>query len=899
MAAEGKKQRVRAPLWMWIMVCALMVVVMGYLRFITFPEQIVPLTFALPLLVCLWNRNLRLLWGMAAIFAGMSALKLGFTLPAESLTIGQRLTFMSMQLANIFIVAGVIHAVIRLTGRLEVTVAALEQSNAELEASNEELAAREEEISRQNEELQSQSEELEQQMEELNAQSEELQILNEQLAARERTLNDLLDTSSESETLERLGLAVERLLGPRACAAALLEPQGNRMAVHPLLGVEHGGAHLARERTMASLAMARDCAAFLADLALRPDLEAPRLRKPEPVRSILAAPLRSGQTLGGALEIYSSQPGEWTEHDLRVAQWLAEQCGRLWKEARLRSDLDRQRDLLRTVTENASAALFMTDAAGVCTYMNSAAEQLTGHRLSQVKGRSLHELVHASAGASPGCCGPEPCSLQSDVAGARAWDDVFIRGKGEPVPVVCIASPIMEEDRWVATVLEVRDVSEQQRIERERQMLLDSERAARSEAERAGRAKDEFVATLSHELRTPLNAVLGWATLLRKGTPEGEELAAGLEIIERNARHQSQLISELLDISRITAGKLRLDVQPVDLPLIAESALDAVRPGAAGKGIRLEKIIEPIDRIVMGDPGRLQQIIWNLLVNAIKFTPRGGSVQLVVARVASYVQITVADSGQGIEAEVLPHIFERYRQGDPSRARRHGGLGLGLAIVKSLAELHGGSIEARSDGLGKGAMFTVLLPVRAADTPDLPPHPHSHLRQDPTMGAIQAASVIPTLEDLSILVVEDEPDARELIRRILEERGAKVTTADSGAAALELLAALRPHLLISDIGMPEMDGYTLIRRIRSEPPMRSARELPAIALTAFARSEDRTMALLAGFQSHLSKPVEAAELIATVATLAAAPSFNPIQDQGSLQAPTEPQDAARASGTTR
>jgi PAS domain S-box-containing protein len=858
----------RGPLWAWLLVWLGAVGFMFYLRFIVYPQDLVPLTYALPLLIWLWYRDLRLLWGMVVVFMVMSVYKIGFMI--QDVSLGERLTFMLMQMANIGIVGGVCHGVVVVSRRLDGTIARLEQTNGELEASNEELAAREEEITRQNEELQSQSEELEQQMEELNAQAEELQGLNEQLAARERTLNDLLETSigAESEALARLGEAVERLLGPRVCAAAILEPRGERMTYRSLFGVAQTPDPIPRERTAAALAVARDRAAFVADLRMRPDLDSPAIsgagQQSHGVRSVLAAPLRVGPHSSGALEIYSTEPGEWTEEQLRVAQWLAEQCGRVWSDVRLRAELNRQRELLRTVTENASAALFMTDDHGTCTYMNPAAERLIECRLSDVSGWSLHELVHGRLEDGGGHA-PADCPLHTAAhGGERVRDDVFVRASGERFPVVCVAVPVTSQGGAQGTILEVRDISSERRHEQEREVLLESERAARAEAERAGRAKDEFVATLSHELRTPLNAILGWASLLRRGPNETDEMDKGLEVIERNARHQSQLISELLDISRITAGKVRLEVQVVDLPQVIERAIEAVRPAADGKGVKLDKIIEPVERVVMGDPGRLQQIVWNLLSNAIKFTPKGGVVQVVVARAGSCVKIAVSDSGQGIDPDLIPHLFERYRQGDASATRRHGGLGLGLAIAKNLTELHGGEILASSDGLGKGSIFTVLLPVRAVDPHEEAPEPHP---QSPAAPALDGQAK--RLETLTVLIVEDEPDARDLIRRVLEDQGATVAAAASGAEAIQMLDSMRPDLLISDIGMPEMDGYSLIRRIRNDQ-RHAARDLPAIALTAFARSEDRTRAMLAGFQAHISKPVEPAELVATVASLTGA-----------------------------
>ncbi len=321
------------------------------------------------------------------------------------------------------------------------------------------------------------------------------------------------------------------------------------------------------------------------------------------------------------------------------------------------------------------------------------------------------------------------------------------------------------------------------------------------------------------------------------------------------------MISDLLDINRIVAGKIRLDVQAVDLPLVVEAAIDSVRPAASAKQIRIEKIIEPIDRSVSGDPNRLQQVVWNLLTNAVKFTPRGGKISVTLARVASYVSITVTDSGQGIAPDLLPHIFERYRQGDASSTRHQGGLGLGLAIVKHLVELHGGTVNVKSEGPDCGASFSVLLPVRAVEVADdiaSGVHPASP-------SVLTLSSDAPSLRGLRIALVDDEEDARILLSRLLVDRGASVEAFPSGEAALDALRRANFHLMVSDIGMPGMDGYSLIKTVRERGL--GAAELPAIALTAFARSEDRTRALLAGFQSHISKPVEPAELIATVVSL--------------------------------
>ena len=398
----------------------------------------------------------------------------------------------------------------------------------------------------------------------------------------------------------------------------------------------------------------------------------------------------------------------------------------------------------------------------------------------------------------------------------------------------------------------------------ERETLLNSEQAARGEAERVSRVKDEFLATLSHELRTPLNAILGWALILRSGGGTREEMAEGLETIERNARVQAQIIEDLLDMSRIISGNIRLDVHRVEVEGVVRSALDTVRPAAEAKGIRIDVALQPIPATVSGDPARLQQICWNLLSNAIKFTPKGGRVAVHLARRDSHIEITVSDSGEGIRPEFLPHVFDRFRQADASTTRRHGGLGLGLAIVKQLVELHGGTVEGRSPGPGAGSTFIVSLPMTPLQTETLA---QSELRHAPESS--RAALAMPDrfrLDGLKLLVVDDEPDSREVIRRLLEDYRATVTTAASAAEAMAAVQNDPPDVLISDIGMPGEDGYSLMKRIRATADPR-ARSVPAIALTAYARAEDRAAALNCGFQTHLAKPVEPAELIATVAQL--------------------------------
>ncbi len=395
----------------------------------------------------------------------------------------------------------------------------------------------------------------------------------------------------------------------------------------------------------------------------------------------------------------------------------------------------------------------------------------------------------------------------------------------------------------------------------EREKALESERLARLESERLNRMKDEFVATLSHELRTPLNAILGWAQLLKREPELRSHMSEGLDVIERNARAQAKIVEDLLDVSRIISGKVRLDLQETNLPAIVEAAIATVALAAEAKGVRIEKIIDSLRGVqTTGDPQRLQQIVWNLLSNAVKFTPRGGKVQVVLERVASHVELTIADTGQGIDANFLPYVFDRFRQAEAATNRQHGGLGLGLSIVRNLVELHGGTVRAQSRGVSQGATFVISLPVRAIHQDEKEVAPTS---TEPHPLDCEAFN----LKGIRVLAVDDELDSRELARHILEECECVVFTAGSAEDALTLLERETPDVIISDIGMPGRDGYDFIRAWRLRENQRHLPKVPAVALTAYARAEDRRRALVAGFQAHVAKPVDRGELLAIIASL--------------------------------
>jgi signal transduction histidine kinase/DNA-binding response OmpR family regulator len=460
------------------------------------------------------------------------------------------------------------------------------------------------------------------------------------------------------------------------------------------------------------------------------------------------------------------------------------------------------------------------------------------------------------------------CSYLAVPVLSRSGDTLGGLFFGHPDPAVFTArhARIVESIATQAAVAidNARLVEAMRKNAEERERLLASERAARGESERASRLKDDFLATLSHELRTPLNAILGWAQLLRSRPSDMKQIGDGLETIERNARAQAQIVDDLLEMSRIISGKLRLEVQPVDLASTVESSIRTVRPAADAKSIRLQPILDPRAGPISGDPARIEQILWNLLSNAIKFTPKYGQVQVVLARVNSHVELTVSDTGIGIQPDFLPFLFDRFRQADASTTRQHRGIGLGLSIVKSLVEMHGGTVSASSEGSGHGATFVVKLPLTIVrsdvETQVARLHPTS-TRFAP------AADQVPRLTGLRILVVDDEPDARELLKRILSDYEGTVEVAASAAEALNAIAKQPPDVLVSDIGMPDVDGYELLRAVRRLPRERGG-QTPAVALTAFARSEDRQRALLSGYQSHIAKPVQAAELITVIASVA-------------------------------
>ena len=523
-----------------------------------------------------------------------------------------------------------------------------------------------------------------------------------------------------------------------------------------------------------------------------------------------------------------------------------------------RDRVERLTQMLAAIVESSDDAIISLNLDGIIKSWNRAAERIFGYAADEIIGRDISTLM-------PPEQFEDIAHILERIRNGERVDHFETKRRakdGRIIEVALTISPIHDADGTiVGTSKTARDITERKRSEAERGRLFDAAEAARAEAEAANRMKDEFLATLSHELRTPLNAILGWAKILSSGKADANDLAEGLAAIDRNSQAQAQLIDDLLDISRITGGNLRLDVQRLNLSEVIEAALAAVMPAANAKGIRIHKVLDSLAGPVTGDFARLRQVVWNLLANAVKFTPKGGTVQVLLERVNSHVEISVIDTGIGIKPEFLPHVFDRFRQADVGTTRRHDGLGLGLAIVKHLAEMHGGSIRAKSPGEGQGATFVVTLPITVIH----PDHPGAAEVRSTEPATAEETVQEGALAGVSVLVVDDELDARQLLRRVLVDSHADVALAASAAEALELVERLRPDVIVSDIGMPETDGYDLIRRVRA---VYTARQVPAVALTAFARTEDRKRALLAGFQTHVVKPVDPAELTAAVASLA-------------------------------
>ena len=552
---------------------------------------------------------------------------------------------------------------------------------------------------------------------------------------------------------------------------------------------------------------------------------------------------------------------------------VAEQNAQSIHLARRRAEeaLRKQSDWLRVTLSSIGDAVISTDVEGRVTFMNRVAESLTGWAQAEALGRSLTDIFQIlNEESRQPVENPALRALSAVTIVGLANHTILIAKDGTEWPIDDSAAPIRNEQGEVlGAVLVFRDISERKRMELERERLLATAQAAQKEAEQANRLKDEFLATASHELRTPLTAVVGWSRMLRTGKLDAENSARALEAIERNATLQTKLIDDLLDVSRIITGKLTLDRRAIEMAHVVSDAVNTVRPAADAKNITIETSFDAEAGPVLGDANRLQQVVWNLLSNAVKFTPKNGRIEVALQRVNSEVEISVGDSGEGISSEFLPYVFDRFRQGDGKTTRLHSGLGLGLAIVRQLVELHGGTVNAHSDGPGRGATFKLRLPVLSINSV---PGSKTAAR-DLTLTRARVTDGLsiecpPRLDGVRVLVVDDDSDTRQMLKAVLSECQADVITAASAAEAIEEIERRKPDVLVSDLGMPEQDGYELIKKVREMESADHTARIPALALTAYAKAEDRVRALASGYQVHLSKPVEPAEFVLVVANLA-------------------------------
>lgn len=587
----------------------------------------------------------------------------------------------------------------------------------------------------------------------------------------------------------------------------------------------------------------------------------------------ILARLRRGERIDHYETLRQHKDGTLINISLSVSP-IKDASGRIVGAAKIGRDITRQKRIeealsasdrrFHLLADSAPVLIWMSDTTKACIWFNRPWIQFTGRDLDQELGFGWTENIHLED--LDACM--ETYTTHFDARQAFKMEYRLRRRDGAWRWVINSAIPLLEgpAQAFSGYIGSCIDITEFKQAADEREALLQSERTARTEAERLGRLKDEFLATLSHELRTPLNAMLGWATLLRRLPAGSPDHIKGLETIERNARVQAQIIGDLLDMSRIISGKVQLDVQWINLNEVVSAAIDAIRPSAEAKRLRLRATLDAKLTPIRGDPNRLQQIFWNLLTNAVKFTPPNGRVDVVLERVDSHVEICVEDSGIGIKPEFVPFVFDRFRQADASTTRNQGGLGLGLSIVKHLVELHGGSVRVKSLGEGQGATFVVALPVSVVRSEETGRH------ERPSWADVDLFSLqLPSLTGITALVVDDELDSRTLVGRLIEERGGRAFLAGSADEAIDVLSRERVNVVVSDVGMPGRDGYALIRQVRNENLLGLGR-VPAIALTAYARAEDRQRALLAGYQMHLAKPIEPRELIAGIASLVNLPS---------------------------
>ena len=813
-----------------------------WLRLVVVDTALFPLTYVLPLMVSVWTRSRRALWSMAGAFALAQTFKQFVVLPEDVLPPAQNWLFYGATLVNIAVGGAVVHLLVLLRERLEGSNDRLREALVQLEAQAEELAS-------QNEELAQQSEELSQQSGNCRSRPRSCRSRPRSCRSRTRSSRSTPKRSRDSPTRCAAGKRSSRRCSIRpAWSAARTRPSRTSRArpsgcsTRPRRWGSTSGATPARScgpspatrrswtasrRPSWILVIQENRAASLDDVSLRPDLVANPAGGS--IASALCAPIRAEGVPKGAICVFSRVTRQWTADQFRLADWLAGQCGHVLQIIRMNADLRRKEEALRNserlyraIGESIPYGVWVCEPDGRNIYASESFLRLVGLTQQECSDFGWGSVLH------PDDLERTLAAWKECVRTGGVWDiEHRFRGvDGRYHPVLARGLAVRDEQGGIVCWAGIN---------------LDITRLKQAEAAlvEANRTKDEFLATLSHELRTPLNAIVGWSQMLLSGKLDEESARRAMEIIARNGEAQNRLLEDVLDVSRIVSGKLRLDAEPTDVVSVLEAALESMALAARAKGVEIRRDFRAPSAVVLGDGTRLQQVFWNLLSNAVKFTPAGGRVDVVLEAADSCVSVHVRDTGHGIGPEFLPHVFERFAQHDSSPSRRHSGLGLGLAIVRHLAELHGGTVSADSEGVGLGSTFTVRLPVRLVSD--------EAAERVPAAGRPREGRELPGVR---VLVVDDEAGARELFRAVLERAGADVTAVSSAAEAFECLARVPIDLIVSDIGMPGTDGYSLLTEARNR-----GISIPAIAVTAYGRSEEATRAHAAGFQVYLPKPV--------------------------------------------
>jgi len=867
------------PSWrLSLPVCAAMVIGWGILRLAVFQDVVMPLTYALPLLICVWSRDLQQLWGMAALFAAMASTKLFWILPQGVFTTFEHWAIYSAQLTNIAVAGLVVHAIIGLRDSLERKNAALQALNQQLAEANDQVRSQNEllqrtnhqaeELSQQNEELRSQGEELEQQAEELTAHTEESQAVNEELAQREQMLRALLDAagalSGDGEVLDAVCDQGLRLLGEHVQAAAIVEARQDLLHLHAQRGLKTDGSDAGCRpvaQSLAGLVIEQGRTAALDDLALRSDLVFPEPSTGPPFRSVLATPLRVDKQVVGAIEFYGLEARSWTDDQFRLAEWVAGQCGSVLQAVRLHAELQAREEKFRTLADNMSQFAWMADEHGGLFWYNRRWYDYTGTNFEEMQGWGWQKVHH------PDHVQRVTEKFRHHVEAGEAWEDTFpLRGRdGNYCWFLSRALPIRDASgrilRWFGTNT---DITQQRETE---QRLAEAKEAA----EAASRSQAQFLANMSHELRTPMNAILG---MIDVALPKAVHPTAVdcLQTAKGSADLLLTLLDDLLDSSKIEAGKLELESAPFSLRRLMDQITRVLSVRASEKGLVFCcRFPEEVPDALVGDRMRLQQVLLNLAGNAIKFTEQGEveiSIRSLLVDGAAELEFAVRDTGIGIPPASLERIFQPFSQVDPSTTRRFGGTGLGLSISKNLVELMGGRIWAESNvGTGSTFYFTVRLSV-ANELPAEPLAP-------PVLSAAASA--------LRILLAEDNPANQKLATYILKDRGHQVEIADDGHAAVYSAEQNDYDVILMDVQMPRMNGLeaaAAIRR-REDGKREDGKRVPIIAMTAHAMQGDRERCLEAGMDAYLAKPINAQQMIALVESLANGPgaqSVRPISD---------------------